>query len=174
MTAALRMTAGEADEMLRDIEAEAGMPIEALGRPGVQVIVRDVVLAVCRVYGVTHGDLVSPRRFQGLARSRQVAMLLAHELTLASLPAIGLALRRDHTTVIHGIKAARLRTGPDGCPEERERAATARAMAYVLAERRAILGMMPLADVVALVRRETAVAESIPARLLPPRRRPRA
>jgi len=58
--------------------------------------------AVTQRFGVTHDELVSPRRSQAVAYPRQVAMYLSRELTDASLPMIGKEFGgRDHTTVIH-------------------------------------------------------------------------
>ena len=58
--------------------------------------------AVSLRFGVTHDELVSPRRSQAVAYPRQVAMYLSRELTDASLPMIGKEFGgRDHTTVIH-------------------------------------------------------------------------
>lgn len=63
------------------------------------------------VFGQSRTDLVSARRTGKLARARQVVMYLARELTLRSLPQIGLQLGgRDHSTILHGVrKIARLR-----------------------------------------------------------------
>ena len=60
---------------------------------------------VSQSFGVRLKDMVSDRRALRLARPRQVAMYLADELTLHSLPAIGRHFGgRDHTTVMHAIK----------------------------------------------------------------------
>ena len=56
-------------------------------------------------FGVTHDELVSPRRSQAVAYPRQVAMYLAKTLTLRSLPEIGRRFGgRDHTTVLHAVR----------------------------------------------------------------------
>jgi chromosomal replication initiator protein len=49
--------------------------------------------------------LVSPARWQPLARARQVAMTLVREELEYSLPAAGRVFKRDHTTVLHGLRA---------------------------------------------------------------------
>jgi chromosomal replication initiation ATPase DnaA len=48
-------------------------------------------------------DLLSRRRARWVARPRQLAMWLSRHLTPCSLPEIGHAFDRDHTTVMHGI-----------------------------------------------------------------------
>ena len=51
---------------------------------------------------------MSERRSRSVARPRQVAMALAKELTVHSLPEIGEAFGgRDHTTVMHACKRIR-------------------------------------------------------------------
>jgi len=63
--------------------------------------IRDIQQAVCLAYGVTLGDMLSPRRMAAIVRPRQVAVYLARELTLLSLPQIGAKFGgRDHTTVL--------------------------------------------------------------------------
>lgn len=57
-------------------------------------------------YGIPIGEMVSRRRHRSFARPRQVAMYLARETTPKSFPDIGRFFGgRDHTTVIHAIKA---------------------------------------------------------------------
>jgi chromosomal replication initiator protein len=64
-----------------------------------------VMDAVAADFGVSRMDLVGFRRASSVNLPRQAAMLLARRLTNHSLPAIGRAIgRRDHTTVLHGIR----------------------------------------------------------------------
>jgi len=64
--------------------------------------IADIQRLVAARMGVTMCDLLSDR--QAPARSRQVAMWLARHTTLASLPAIGRAFNRDHTTVLQACR----------------------------------------------------------------------
>lgn len=65
---------------------------------------------VSTYYNIRVTDLSSPRRTRSLARPRQIAMALAKELTQHSLPEIGHAFGKDHTTVLHATrKVAQLR-----------------------------------------------------------------
>ena len=59
---------------------------------------------VAEEFGVTELDLMSDRRASEIARPRQVAYLLCKQLTPHSLPAIGRAFCRDHTTVMLGVR----------------------------------------------------------------------
>lgn len=66
--------------------------------------IKPVIRAVAKFYGVTVGDLVSFRRNEEIVRPRHVAMYLARQLTKHSLPRIGRALDRHHTSVLHGCR----------------------------------------------------------------------
>lgn len=60
---------------------------------------------VAQHYRIALIEMTSARREQPIARARQVGMYLARELTPMSYPAIGrLFGKRDHTTVIHGVR----------------------------------------------------------------------
>lgn len=62
----------------------------------------DIRRAVCEHYGINELDVISRRR--DVARPRQIAMYLAHELTTLTLVRIGGAFGgRDHTTALHAI-----------------------------------------------------------------------
>jgi chromosomal replication initiator protein len=55
-----------------------------------------------RHHNVSVADLVGPRRTGRLTQARQIAMYLAREVTMASLPQIGEAFGgRTHSTVLH-------------------------------------------------------------------------
>lgn len=65
----------------------------------------EIARAVCDHYGLTQIDFYSDRRARKVSRPRQVAMWIARQMTIRSLPEIARFLRRgDHTTVIHGIR----------------------------------------------------------------------
>jgi chromosomal replication initiator protein len=73
-----------------------------MGEAAPEVTIAGIQQAVSQRFGVTHEELISPRRSQAVAYPRQVAMYLSRELTDASLPMIGKEFGgRDHTTVIH-------------------------------------------------------------------------
>ena len=69
--------------------------------------------AVCSVIGVRREDLLSPNRSARVSRARQLAMYLARELTSLSLAQIARQFNRDHTTVLHAIRAVSSRLDPD-------------------------------------------------------------
>lgn len=60
---------------------------------------------VANYYNISTADLLSKRRHRHIARPRQMAMLLARELTPDSYPSIGRFFGgRDRTTVLHACK----------------------------------------------------------------------
>lgn len=75
--------------------------------------IADIVEYVAERYGVTSDDLTGPRRARRLSEPRQRAYALAREVTGRSLPAIAAAFGgRDHTTILHGIRADKARRTP--------------------------------------------------------------
>ena len=72
-----------------------------------KVITADIIIdAVAKYYRIKISDVLGKKRTRNIARPRQVAMSLAKELTTLSLPSIGDSFGgRDHTTVMHGIRA---------------------------------------------------------------------
>jgi len=82
-------------------------------------------VAVARLYGLTPAEISGQSRHRGVAIPRQIAMALAYEAGL-SLPQIGKAFARHHTTVLHARRyVARM---------EREDLQTAMSLALLRAE----------------------------------------
>ncbi len=69
-----------------------------------QVSIENIQKTVANYYHIKVSDLKSKSRKATLAKQRQIAMTVAKQLTNLSLPDIGEAFERDHTTVIHAIK----------------------------------------------------------------------
>jgi len=68
--------------------------------------IAEVQRVVSAYYGLPMDDMLCPRRWRWMARPRQIAMYLSRALTGQSLPVIGSHFGgRDHTTVIHAIRA---------------------------------------------------------------------
>ena len=63
----------------------------------------------CMAHGITRHQARSKSRTRDLAHPRQAAMLWLRNNTNLSLPEIGRLFDRDHTTVLHGIRAAEKR-----------------------------------------------------------------
>ncbi len=76
--------------------------------------IQSIVTAVTSYYGVRLADLQSQRRQQSIVLPRQICMFLARNLTRHSLEEIGGFFGgRDHTTVMHAIKAIETRRSQD-------------------------------------------------------------
>ena len=69
-----------------------------------RVSIEDIQRKVAEHYNIRLSEMTSKRRERSVARPRQIAMYLAKTLTTKSLPDIGRAFDRDHTTVIHAVK----------------------------------------------------------------------
>jgi chromosomal replication initiator protein len=80
------------------IVASSGLP--TLPQPDIRVIVK----MVAESFGLSPQHLLGTSRLPAVARSRQVAMYLARELTTLSLPRLGVAFGRDHSTVLHACR----------------------------------------------------------------------
>lgn len=80
-----------------EIAAENGLTT----RPKIERIIR----AVSTAYGLSKEDILSRRRTKNIVLPRQIAMYVAKQTTLHSLPEIGRRFGgRDHTTVLHAVR----------------------------------------------------------------------
>jgi len=78
------------------------------------ISIANIQKTVADYYQLRLADLSSKRRSRSIARPRQMAMALAKELTEHSLPEIGEAFSRDHTTVLHACRVVRDLLETDG------------------------------------------------------------
>ena len=65
---------------------------------------KDIIKVVAEHYNLKVSDLTGTRRTKHIVQPRQMAIYLAKNLTTRSMPDIGRAFNRDHTTVIHSIR----------------------------------------------------------------------
>lgn len=71
---------------------------------------RGVLEATADTFGVAVADLTGPSRAQSIVAARQAAMLILRDhIPWLSCEEIGRLLRRDHSTVLYGVQAARER-----------------------------------------------------------------
>ncbi|WP_328362994.1 chromosomal replication initiator protein DnaA [Mycobacterium sp. NBC_00419] len=84
-----------AEIVLRDLIADAG---------SMQISAATIMAATAEYFDTTVEELRGPGKTRALAQSRQIAMYLCRELTDLSLPKIGQAFGRDHTTVMYAQK----------------------------------------------------------------------
>ncbi|MGU3503113.1 chromosomal replication initiator protein DnaA [Mycobacterium sp. C31M] len=95
-----------AEIVLRDLIADAGT---------MQISTATIMAATAEYFETTVEELRGPGKTRALAQARQIAMYLCRELTELSLPRIGEAFGRDHTTVMYAERKIR-----DGMAERRE------------------------------------------------------
>jgi len=86
------ITTSLAEVVLRDLVADAGT---------MQISAAVIMAATADYFDITVEELRGPGKTRALAQSRQIAMYLCRELTDLSLPKIGQAFGRDHTTVMY-------------------------------------------------------------------------
>jgi chromosomal replication initiator protein len=84
-----------AEIVLRDLISDVGT---------MQISTATIMTATAEYFGTTVEELRGPGKTRALAQSRQIAMYLCRELTDLSLPKIGQAFGRDHTTVMYAQK----------------------------------------------------------------------
>lgn len=82
------------------------------------IITGDEVAAIQAVvrgyFSLRHGELVGPRRARRVSWPRQIAMALVRQKVGRSLPEIGKSFgNRDHTTVMHALRAVQDRRKAD-------------------------------------------------------------
>ncbi len=67
-----------------------------------------IIAATATAFEVSPEELRGASRSRSVARARHVAMALTREITGASYPEIGRAFRRDHSTVLDGVRRVEL------------------------------------------------------------------
>jgi chromosomal replication initiator protein len=87
-----------AEIVLRDLISDAS---------AMQISTATIMAATAEYFATTVEELRGPGKTRALAQSRQIAMYLCRELTDLSLPKIGQAFGRDHTTVMYAEKKIR-------------------------------------------------------------------
>lgn len=70
---------------------------------GAPVTINSIIKAVSEFYSVSEEDIRGSSRKGNIVSARQVAMYITRELTEMSLPQIGVAFEKNHTTVLHSI-----------------------------------------------------------------------
>lgn len=82
---------------------------------------RDIVRVVSTTRKMPTRVIFSPERTSPTAQARQEIAAFAREMTDMSLPQIGRKLGRDHTTVLHSLRAVEKRKASAGYRRELDR-----------------------------------------------------
>ena len=69
-----------------------------------KLTIEEVQNCICRKYGVTLSQILSPERTQSIVTPRQLAMYISRKFTTRSLPEIAKKFDKSHATIIHGVK----------------------------------------------------------------------
>ncbi|MEC8164883.1 MAG: helix-turn-helix domain-containing protein, partial [Pseudomonadota bacterium] len=87
-----------------------------------KVTIEEIQKRVAEHFNIRLSEMYSSRRARAVARPRQIAMYLAKQLTVRSLPEIGRKFGgRDHTTVMHAVrKVEELKATDNGFSEDVE------------------------------------------------------
>lgn len=97
----------------------------------IHAIVGDIIRCSAREFCVPRQSILEEGRTKSVAEARCCAMAVARTVTRFSLPELGRAFERDHTTVLQGI-----RTAARKCQRDKS---FARAMSNVTKQARAML-----------------------------------
>lgn len=79
----------------------------------------ELISAAAAIEGGTAADVLGGDRRRGASRCRQAAMWLAFKITTRSLPELGRAFGRHHSTVLYGIRAYERHRAVDAAARER-------------------------------------------------------
>ncbi|MFW5682813.1 MAG: chromosomal replication initiator protein DnaA [Phycisphaeraceae bacterium] len=113
------ITTLQAHAALTDATIDMALARRVLGEPAAQprsnqYTLQRIIEIVTRFYGVKLSDLQSRRRHKSVTEPRQICMWLARRSTRFSLEEIGGYFGgRDHTTVMHSVKAVDERIATD-------------------------------------------------------------
>lgn len=78
-------------------EADSLLPLQPTLKRILDTVARETKIPV--------NELISPRRRKDIVRARMILFYLCRRLTAKSLPVIGRAFHRDHSTILHAIQS---------------------------------------------------------------------
>jgi len=89
-------------EAQSELDRLSELRLEIAGHPSL----RNLIVAVCTVYGISRDELSSELRTRAYVRARKHLCYIARRDFGASLHQLGRILNRDHTTIIHYSRSA--------------------------------------------------------------------
>lgn len=99
--------------MIPTIEAKLDTVMEVIIEPDIEPDIPDrsrwgsfeiIMSEICKYYKVRKTDLLSPRRFNNIARARHVLAFVAFRLTKLTTHQMAPRMDRDPSTVLYGIR----------------------------------------------------------------------
>ncbi len=82
------------------------------------VTTADIIEKTAKFFGINKDDILSNARSKDIANARRLAMYLCREITQMSLPEIGSAFNKNHTTVLYSWEKVKKEAALDGSLEE--------------------------------------------------------
>jgi len=108
-----------AKERARQLEEKASLEIQQAVPKAVNddVPIKDIIMEVAIRFGVKYHDIIGQSRTRCIVRIRWLAIAeVRRRKPLLSLPQIGKAFNRDHTTILHALQQMGLPTAYDELP----------------------------------------------------------
>jgi chromosomal replication initiation ATPase DnaA len=78
-------------------------------KPVENYTLNSLIKAVCDMFAVSKDDLIGMNRMAYIVTPRHVLYYMGYTYTPNTLPALGMKLKRDHTSVLYGVQKIRER-----------------------------------------------------------------
>ncbi len=91
---------------IQGVEADVELAVKILNLNSVKkkITVDEIIDKTAKFFGIKKDDILSCTRSKDIANARRLAMFLSREITQMSLPEIGNAFNKNHTTVIYSCE----------------------------------------------------------------------
>ena len=91
---------------IQGIEADVELAVKILNLNSVKkkITVDEIIDKTAKFFGIKKDDILSCARSKDIANARRLAMFLSREITQMSLPEIGNAFNKNHTTVMYSCE----------------------------------------------------------------------
>ncbi|MGO3325650.1 chromosomal replication initiator protein DnaA [Gordonia sp. (in: high G+C Gram-positive bacteria)] len=100
VTAFASLQNAELDRSLAEVVLKALIPDDS----AIEISAASILAITAEYFDISVEDLRGPSKMRPVTQARQISMYLCRELTDLSLPKIGEAFDRDHTTVMYAVK----------------------------------------------------------------------
>ncbi|WP_132992629.1 chromosomal replication initiator protein DnaA [Gordonia zhaorongruii] len=100
VTAFASLQNAELDAALAEVVLKALIPDDR----AIEISAASILAITAEYFDISIEDLRGPSKMRSVTQARQISMYLCRELTDLSLPKIGEAFDRDHTTVMYAVK----------------------------------------------------------------------
>lgn len=101
-----------------DADIDLVKKILNLGAISKKITIDDIIDKTAKFFGVKKEEVLSSARSKDIANARRLAMFLSREITKMSLPEIGNAFNKNHTTVLYSWEKVKKEAATDRALEE--------------------------------------------------------